>query len=355
MNFQTHHARTLRRLALALVSAALFMPALAQQPGPAGSLVPPATGKIRVAFVLSEGAEFIDFAGPWAVFHAVLNPSGGPKMEDMQVFQLYTVSETRKPIRATGGMQIIPDYTFEDAPEPKIVVVPGTSKTPAMLDWIRKMTRRSQVVMSVCTGGFLLAEAGLLDGKNAASFGSYIDVQKKYPNVRFLFNRRFVRSDPVIFTSGPLSAGIDLALHIVELYFGRDKASRVARGLNYEGADWEGDGNSSLRIPLPSDGLTDGVSGNWQGEAKMKEGSVQLAVHIWPYRKQLAGFAELLNRDAGSLFADPIAFEAPKLHFELRTVSGSYDGKLDAAGRVIEGNWKQSGISIPLVLKRVDN
>src|SRR5262249_5852865 len=152
-----------------------------------------------------------------------------------------------------GGMQIIPDYSFADAPQPSVVVIPGTSETPGMLDWIRMMTRRSDVVMSVCVGGVLLAKAGLLDGKKAASFGSYIDMQKKYPEVRFLRDMRYVQSDPVIFTSGPLSAGIDLAIHIVELYFGHDVAARTASGLNYEGRDWAGDGTSTLKTSLPSD------------------------------------------------------------------------------------------------------
>src|SRR5262249_8308817 len=171
-----------------------------QSPAPvrATKLVPPATGKIRVAFVLSEGSEFIDFAGPWAVFQAVLDFSRAMTMDQAQVCQLYTVSGSTKPIHVSGGMQVIPDYTFADAPEPNVVVVPGTSEMPGMLDWIRKMTTRSDVVMSVCVGGVQLAKAGLLNGKNAASFGSYIDLQKKYPDVRFLRDMRYVQSDQVV-------------------------------------------------------------------------------------------------------------------------------------------------------------
>ena len=153
--------------------------------------------------------------------------------------------------------------------------------------------------MSVCVGGIELADAGVLDGKKAASVGSYIDMQKKFPDVQYLVNRRFVQSDPVIFTSGPLGAGIDLALHIVELYFGRDVAARAANELNYYGGeDWAGDGTDSHKAPLPSDRFSTGVSGNWQGEAATKDGPLRLAVHLWPYQngKQLVGFAEILNR-----------------------------------------------------------
>jgi len=96
--------------------AASFLPVLnvraiglaAQQPttksqAPATKLSPPAQGKIRVAFMLSEGSEFIDFAGPWAVFQAVLDFSRGMNMEDAPVFQLYTVSGSTKPIHVSGA------------------------------------------------------------------------------------------------------------------------------------------------------------------------------------------------------------------------------------------------------------
>jgi putative intracellular protease/amidase len=350
--------------------AASFLPILnlrgtgfaAQQPpsqpaARATKLVPPVNGKIPVAFILGQGgAETIDFVGPMEVFTFAFLPSRGGSMEDMQPFKLYTVSDSAKPIRVTGGMQIIPDYTFADAPEPKVVVVPATKTTPEMLDWIRKMTNRCDVVMSVCLGAYHLAEAGVLAGKKATTMnGAYPDIQRKYPDVRFLLNMRWVQSDPVIFTSGATGAGIDLALHIVELYFGRDVAERAAGSMNYPGRDWTGDGADSLKRPLPSDRFSTGASGNWQGEVITKEGPLQLAIHIWPYQngKQLVGTADVLNRDDRDLFIDPIAFNEPDLHFEIHTISGAYDGKLNAQGTVIEGDWKQFGASAPLVLKRV--
>src|SRR5499427_1501239 len=231
-------------------------------------------------------------------------------MDDAQVFQQYTVSDSKEPVRVSGGLRIIPDYTYTDAPEPKVVVVPGTTKSPEMFDWIRKMTKRSDVVMSVCVGVYRLAEAGVLSGKQATiNNGAYPDIQKKYPDVHFLRNMRWVQSDPVIFTSGATGAGIDLALHIVELYFGREVAERAAGSMNYPGQDWKGDGTESVKRPIPSDQFSAGVLGNWQGKVITKEGLLQFAIHIWPYPndKQLVGAAEVLNRDDGDLFIDPIA------------------------------------------------
>src|SRR5437762_9484099 len=124
----------------------------------ANSLKPPAQGQIPVAFVISDGAVIIDFCGPWEVFRDVNIPG----LEDGP-FRLYTVSDTTFPVHAGGGMQIIPDYTFANAPAPKVIVIPAQSKpSEAMLKWIRESTKNTDVTMSVCTGAFVLAKTGLL-------------------------------------------------------------------------------------------------------------------------------------------------------------------------------------------------
>jgi putative intracellular protease/amidase len=333
----------------------------AQQPpspsaAPSTKLVPPAQGKIPVAFIIRPGAETIDFVGPWEAFQFAFRPSkGAMSMEDTELFKLYTVSDSKEPVRVSGGMKIIPDYTYAEAPEPKVVVIPGTTKSPEMLDWIRKVAKHSDVVMSVCVGAYRLAETGLLSGKTATTNnGAYVDIQRKYPDVHFLLNRRWVQSDPVIFTSGATGAGIDLALHVVDLYFGREVAARAAGSMNYPGQDWKGDGIDSLKSPLPSDRFSTGVLGNWQGEVSSKEEPLQLAIHIWPYPddKHLAGTVDVLNRNDIDLFIDPIALNGPDLHFEIHNGASTYDGKLNAEGTAIEGTWKHLGASTPLVLKR---
>jgi putative intracellular protease/amidase len=182
---------------------------------PATTLAAPATGKIRVAFVVTEDAVMIDFAGPWEVFQDVMVPSRGASMHDQHVFELYTVSDTRKPIRVSGGMQVVPDYTFEDAPEPRVVVVPAQDgNSPKMMDWLRRMAGKSDVVMSVCAGAFQLGEAGLLKGKKATTHhGSYAHFQSQFPDIQVQRDVRYVQSDRTIFTAGGFSSGIDLALH----------------------------------------------------------------------------------------------------------------------------------------------
>ena len=208
-------------------------------------LVPPARGSIPVAFVLTEGATMIDFAGPWEVFQDVTVENRGATPDDQSPFRLYTVSDTRAPIGISGGMKVIPDYTFDDAPAPKIVVIPAQGgKSDRMLAWIKKVSADSDAVMSVCTGAFKLAATGLLDGKSATTHHDFYDkFQERFPSVKLVRGKRFVESGPHLFTAGGLSSGIDLALHVVELYFGRPVADSTAKYMEYEGQGWTRAGN----------------------------------------------------------------------------------------------------------------
>ena len=211
----------------------------------------PAKEKIPVAFVITDNAVTIDFAGPWEVFKDVFVKDRGKTMAEQAAFRLYTVSDSRDPVTTSGGMRIIPDYTFDDAPAPAIVVVPAQrGRSPKMLAWIRKMTTQSEVVMSVCTGASVLGDAGVLNHKPATTHHLYYDeFQAAFPDVLLQKNKRFVQSSPVIFTAGGLSSGIDLALHVVQLYFGAPQAEETAHLLEYEGTDWKGDGAAGGSVP----------------------------------------------------------------------------------------------------------
>jgi putative intracellular protease/amidase len=202
-------------------------------PAEANSLKPPAKGEIPVAFVISEGAVIIDFCGPWEVFRDVNIPGReGP-------FRLYTVSDKTDPITAGGGMKIVPNYTFANAPAPKVIVIPAQSEpSQAMLKWIRESTKNTDVTMSVCTGAFVLAKTGLLSGKSAttfhAAFGSFAT---QFPDIHLKRGARFVE-DGNLSSAGGLSSGIDLALRVVERYYGRDVAQKTAYNMEYQGQGW---------------------------------------------------------------------------------------------------------------------
>jgi transcriptional regulator GlxA family with amidase domain len=204
-------------------------------------LHPPAEGSIPVAFLLSDNAVVIDFAGPWEVFENVSIPGRATE----QVFRPYTVAETAGPIKASGGMTIIPEYTFATAPSPKVIVIPAQSEpNDAVIAWIRGATRTADLTMSVCTGAFLLAKTGLLSGKSATTHHSaYTQFMMEFPDISLKRGARYVESGKIA-SSGGLSSGIDLALRVVERYFGRSVALSTADKLEYQGQGWLNPGSN---------------------------------------------------------------------------------------------------------------
>jgi transcriptional regulator GlxA family with amidase domain len=192
----------------------------------------PANGVIPVAFLISDGAVLIDFTGPWEVFDSV-------QLKGRQPFQLYTVAASSAPILASGGMSIVPRYSIANAPAPKVVVIPAQSEpTEPVLAWVRNVAKTADVVMSVCTGAFLLAKTGLLSGKAATTHhNAYTEFAVAFPDIRLERGARFVDLGHVA-SSGGLSSGIDLALHVVERYFGRTVAASSAYYMEYQGQGW---------------------------------------------------------------------------------------------------------------------
>jgi transcriptional regulator GlxA family with amidase domain len=209
-------------------------------------LRPPAEGSIPVAFLVSDGAVVIDFCGPWEVFQDVMVPGH----MDM-AFKLFTVSEKTSPIEASGGMKITPDYALESAPAAKVIVIPAQSApSEAVLAWVRKSAKTADVVMSVCTGAYLLAQTGLLAGKNATTHhGSYIDFARKYPDIHVKRGARFVE-DGNLASAGGLSSGIDLALRVVERYYGRELAKQIAYDMEYQGQGWTSPDSNAVYAKL---------------------------------------------------------------------------------------------------------
>jgi transcriptional regulator GlxA family with amidase domain len=223
----------MRRRQLIQGTALFAAGALAPGAPPAPALTPPASGAIPVAFVLGEHAVVIDFCGPWEVFQDAGTPRGDA------AFSLYTVAETRRPLRASAGLQIVPDFDFASAPPPKVIVIPAQRSSPAAIEFVRRAAAGADVTMSVCTGAFLLAATGLLDGHAATTHHDSFDrFAAGHPRVRLDRGARFVDSGNVA-TAGGLTSGIDLALHVVERYYGRAAAQQTADYMEYQGRGWQ--------------------------------------------------------------------------------------------------------------------
>lgn len=210
-------------------------------------LKPPSQGSIPVAFLISEGAQVIDFTGPWEVFQDVTIPGRAE-----HPFYLYTVSESTSPIHTSGGMKIVPDYTFENAPAPKVIVIPAQSRpSEKTLEWIRNSTKTTDVTMSVCTGAFVLAKTGLLSGKTATTYhGAFGRFATEFPDIELKRGARFVENGNLA-TAGGLSSGIDLALRVVERYFGREVAQQTAYDLEYQGQGWMNPDSNRIYAAMP--------------------------------------------------------------------------------------------------------
>jgi len=247
MNARSDLKQALLTTLALMVPVAIFIAAAPTET--TNSLKPPEKDQIPVAFLIADRAVVIDFCGPWEVFQDVMVPS----RQDMP-FRLYTVAETGKPIRTSGGMQIVPDYTIANAPAPKVIVIPAQSEpSPAVLDWIRKSSKTTDVTMSVCTGAFVLAKTGLLDGKSATTYhGAFGRFAMTFPKIELKRGARFVENGNLA-TAGGLSSGIDLALRVVERYYGREVAQKTAYNMEYQGQGWmNADSNNAYATALVS-------------------------------------------------------------------------------------------------------
>ena len=182
---------------------------------------PPAHGPLRVAFVVGPNTVLIDVAGPWEAFTDTMLPIHtymvAPSMDDIDL----------------GGIKARPDYTIQNAPRPHVLIVPATKALPESLAWIRAASAHADITMSICTGAFVLAKAGLLDGLSATTHhGGYDELAHRYPKIKVLRGPRFVETRDIS-TSGGETSGIDLALRVVERYFGPKAAASSAENMEH--------------------------------------------------------------------------------------------------------------------------
>lgn len=186
-------------------------------------------GKRKVAIFVHEGVELLDFSGPGEVFAST---------DHRQAFDVYTVAAAPGEVVSQGFVTIKPQYTVANCPPPDIIVLPGGRTDvpladPAVLKWIKDSSQKAEIVMSVCTGAFLLAKAGLLDGREATTHWSAIaSLRQEAPQTTVRENRRFVDNGKVVTAAG-VSAGIDAALHVVDKLLGREVAQQTAHYMEY--------------------------------------------------------------------------------------------------------------------------
>ncbi|MFI9237684.1 GlxA family transcriptional regulator [Streptomyces sp. NPDC053079] len=188
------------------------------------------TSRRTVLIILYEGVQSLDVTGPLEVFHGA-----GVLLGDPGTYRVRTATVDGAPVRTGSGLRLAPDAALDECAAADIVLVPGgqcmADADPRLLDWLRRNGPRAGRLVSVCTGAFLLAAAGLLDGRRATTHWAFCeDFARRYPAVRLDPEPVFVR-DGGIATSAGVTAGIDLALALVEEDHGRRTALAVARHL----------------------------------------------------------------------------------------------------------------------------
>src|SRR5262249_51107457 len=209
----------------------------------------------KVAILIFDGVEIIDYTGPYEVFGA----SG---------FDVYTVAQSKQPVTTAMGMTVVPKYTFADAPPAQVIVVPGggvraARDSASTLAWVRNQTAQAEHTMSVCNGAFILASAGLLDGMTATTTAHLIDrLAAEFPRTRVVSDRRFVDNGKIITTAG-LSSGIDGALHVVAGMLGPGTAQAAALGLEYDWRPQSGFARAALADMLIPEIDLDAI-GHWE-------------------------------------------------------------------------------------------
>jgi len=193
----------------------------------------PASKRVKVAYAISPGATLIDFAGPWEVFGEVMVSSLGSTMNEQMPFDQYLVAKSVDPVQTESGMEVVPAFTFTSAPQPDVLIVGAQPSSRELTAWIQRASRIAAVTASICTGAFRVAEAGLFDGLPATTHHAfYDDFEKAFPQVQLVRNVRYVEN-PTVSSAGGLASGIDLALRIVERYFGAPLAANTANYLEY--------------------------------------------------------------------------------------------------------------------------
>jgi transcriptional regulator GlxA family with amidase domain len=193
---------------------------------------------LTVGILVFDQVEVLDVAGPFEVF-TVTRLNKELRQEESSPFRVLLVSENMDQVSAVGGLRFTPDVTQDNCPELDLLIVPGgwgtrtQVKNANLLKWIANKSRRTRLTGSVCTGSSLLGEAGLLDGREATTHWRTFDFLRQAAPKAYIREDLRVTMDGSIFTSAGISAGIDMALHIVSYLFGTKTGEATALQMEY--------------------------------------------------------------------------------------------------------------------------
>lgn len=188
---------------------------------------------LNVGIFIFNDVELLDFAGPYEVF------SVASEMHDYKYFSVFTISENGDMIKTVNGLKVQPDFSFDTHPNMDILLIPGgvgsrkLIKNARVLDWVKKNTLRSEITCSVCSGALVLGKLGLLDNLISTTHHQVIDLLKEIaPLTNIDKGKRYIDNGKIM-TSAGISAGIDLALHIVNKIYGIEAEQKTIEHMEY--------------------------------------------------------------------------------------------------------------------------
>jgi transcriptional regulator GlxA family with amidase domain len=188
--------------------------------------------EFTVGIVLFEGAEELDWAGPWEVF-----TMAAMGRDDLAVV---TIAQTAEPVRCAKGLRVLPDHSFEDCPKLDLVLVPGgqgsrsEAKNEIFLQWLGEVAPQCQWVTSVCTGSLLLHAAGLVAGKRITTHWAYVPTLRELADEAEVLEKVRYVCDGNLVTAAGVSAGIDMSLWLVGQIFCVERARETQRFMEYD-------------------------------------------------------------------------------------------------------------------------
>lgn len=189
---------------------------------------------MNIGIYIYDNAEVLDFSGPFEVFSTANRLADSNK-----AFEVFLIAEQKAPVIARGGFSVNPHYDLSNHPDIDLLIVVGGVHTRELnksnvIHWVARTAEKAKVAASVCTGAFILAEAGLLAGRRVTTHWEDIDaLRETYPDLTVIEAQRWVDEGKFI-TSGGISAGIDMSLHLVSRFLGPELAERTARQMAYE-------------------------------------------------------------------------------------------------------------------------
>lgn len=194
-----------------------------------------------VDVLLYDGVDELDFCGPYEALASCRRLVDG-KWSEKPAFHVQTVADTRATVQCSHGLAVLPDKTLAQAFEADIIIVPGgpgarKDTLPLhIFEFLRSASDTAEIIASVCTGAFILAKAGLVDGRQITTHTAQVDaLARQYPQVRVVKGARVVNGGGYLMSSAGMSAGIDLALAIISRYEGKETARLAARRLEWPG------------------------------------------------------------------------------------------------------------------------